>query len=697
MAGLDAYKRKRDPKQTPEPFGGARRAAASPIFVIQRHDARRLHYDFRLERNGALASWAVPKGVPLEPGERVLAVHVEDHPLDYASFAGEIPEGQYGAGTVEIWDRGTYELVEEKRDGGLTVRLDGERLHGVWTLVPGAPRRQGAELAADPKARRARSPQRRAGARYRPMLATPAERAARRGEGWLFEVKWDGYRALAYVRGGDVPAALAERQRPHGAFRAGRKAIDQGGADAERRARRRGVRAGRGGPPELLGECRAGRAARLLRVRRARGRRRAARRPAAAWSARRGCEPARPAERDGPALGGVRRRRGAARGRDERRGSRASWPSGRTRVPPGSPHARLAQGQDARPPGVRGRRLHARRGPACVEHRRARAGRERGRLAALGRQRRLRVRRRRDRAAAGAAAPARARRPRRSRSRRRCRASARATSSWVEPRLVAEVAFGEWTRDGRLRHPRYIGLRDDKPAREVRRERPVEEVVRRGKRELRLTNLDKVFWPDEGITKGDLVDYYRQVAPVLVPHLRNRPFTMRRYPDGIDGKAFFQKDAPVAHARLDPDLPRARLAARREGEARGRVPARERRARAALDGEHGLHRHEPVVLAGRPPRPAGLRALRPRPDAGGAVVADDPGRAARARGCSSWSASSRSRRRRAARASTCSCRSTAARPTRTRARSRSSSRRRSCARIPTSRRGSGRRRAAAAC
>ena len=132
---LEEYRRKRSKGRTPEPFEGGKKGS-EPIFVVQRHDARRLHYDFRLERNGALASWAVPKGVPLEAGRRSLAVHVEDHPLDYADFEGEIPAGNYGAGTVEIWDRGTYELLEEKRDGGLTVRLHGERLQGTWTLIP---------------------------------------------------------------------------------------------------------------------------------------------------------------------------------------------------------------------------------------------------------------------------------------------------------------------------------------------------------------------------------------------------------------------------------------------------------------------------------------------------------------------------------------------------------------------------------
>src|SRR5947199_10608132 len=104
---LSEYRRRRDPKKTPEPFGAKGAKPEEPIFVVQRHDARRLHYDFRLERNGALASWAVPKGIPLHRGERRLAVHVEDHPLEYGDFEGTIPAGEYGAGAVEIWDRGT--------------------------------------------------------------------------------------------------------------------------------------------------------------------------------------------------------------------------------------------------------------------------------------------------------------------------------------------------------------------------------------------------------------------------------------------------------------------------------------------------------------------------------------------------------------------------------------------------------------
>jgi bifunctional non-homologous end joining protein LigD len=198
MAGLEQYDAKRNAGETPEPLRRKRRRKrGEPIFVVQRHSARRLHYDFRLERDGALMSWALPRGVPLRGGERSLAVHVEDHPLEYATFAGEIPAGQYGGGWVEIWDHGTYEVVKERPDGTLTVILHGERLHGEWALVPA--RLDGEErnwliiradkLGALGKART-----------YEPMRAKPAKRIPS-GDGWAFEIAWDGTRALSPMEG----------------------------------------------------------------------------------------------------------------------------------------------------------------------------------------------------------------------------------------------------------------------------------------------------------------------------------------------------------------------------------------------------------------------------------------------------------------------------------------------------------------
>jgi len=117
---------------------------------------------------------------------------------------------------------------------------------------------------------------------------------------------------------------------------------------------------------------------------------------------------------------------------------------------------------------------------------------------------------------------------------------------WVTPKLVCQVEFAEWTHDGHLRAPVYKGLREDKNAGEVVLEAPtqIEPEIRQGSRLLKLSNLDKPFWPDEGITKGDLLSYYRSVAPTLIPHIRDRPFTLKRYPDGWKGDFFFQKDAP---------------------------------------------------------------------------------------------------------------------------------------------------------
>ncbi|HSD87463.1 MAG TPA: DNA polymerase ligase N-terminal domain-containing protein, partial [Kofleriaceae bacterium] len=138
-AKLAKYRSMRDFKQTSEPAGDRPPRSAGNSFVIQQHAARRLHYDFRLELDGVLLSWSVPKGPSLSPTERRLAVRVEDHPIDYADFEGIIPKGQYGGGTVCVWDRGTWEpegdAHEAMRKGRLTFRLDGQKLHGAWHLI----------------------------------------------------------------------------------------------------------------------------------------------------------------------------------------------------------------------------------------------------------------------------------------------------------------------------------------------------------------------------------------------------------------------------------------------------------------------------------------------------------------------------------------------------------------------------------
>src|SRR3979411_1358087 len=137
---LATYKKKRSFDKTTEPTGGKSKPGEL-IFVVQKHDASRLHYDFRLEMDGVLKSWAVPKGLPGAQAERHLALEVEDHPIDYADFEGIIPEGQYGGGTVMVWDRGTYELtppgdpVEAVRKGKLHVILHGEKAKGEWALI----------------------------------------------------------------------------------------------------------------------------------------------------------------------------------------------------------------------------------------------------------------------------------------------------------------------------------------------------------------------------------------------------------------------------------------------------------------------------------------------------------------------------------------------------------------------------------
>jgi bifunctional non-homologous end joining protein LigD len=199
-AKLAEYKAKRDFKKTSEPGAKvARKAAKAPRFVVQEHHARRLHWDFRLERDGVLVSWAVPKGVPPDPKKNHLAVHVEDHPLGYIDFAGDIPAGNYGAGRVSIWDSGTYD-TEKWSDREVMVVLHGNRVQGRYVLF----RTNGENWMIhrmDPPQDPERKPM---PGRIEPMMAKLADRPPTRDADWGFEFKWDGIRAMAHVEGGIV-------------------------------------------------------------------------------------------------------------------------------------------------------------------------------------------------------------------------------------------------------------------------------------------------------------------------------------------------------------------------------------------------------------------------------------------------------------------------------------------------------------
>jgi bifunctional non-homologous end joining protein LigD len=197
---LAEYDAKRDFKKTPEPDAKVpRKGAKAPRFVVQEHHARRLHWDFRLERDGVLVSWAVPKGVPPDPKKNHLAVHVEDHPVSYIDFAGDIPAGNYGAGSVSIWDSGTYD-TEKWSDREVMVVLHGKRVQGRYVLF----RTRGEDWMIhrmDPPQDPGRTPM---PEKIEPMMAKLGTTVPSPDSAWGFEFKWDGIRALAYVEGGTV-------------------------------------------------------------------------------------------------------------------------------------------------------------------------------------------------------------------------------------------------------------------------------------------------------------------------------------------------------------------------------------------------------------------------------------------------------------------------------------------------------------
>jgi len=630
---LVRYRSKRAASRTPEPFGAVHQerraapAAAGGQFVIQKHAARRLHYDFRLELGGVLKSWAVPLGPSADPADKRLAVAVEDHPVEYADFEGIIPPGEYGAGPVIVWDRGAWRPVEDPvaglAKGKLLFTLHGYKLRGEWTLVrtkrdprewllikhrdgeadPGRTRppseasvlsgltleelreapARAARLAAE-AARLGARPGRFDLAAARPMLAESRDQPFD-AAGWIFELKWDGYRALAakeagearlrYRSGADASAAWPEIARAVRALPADRLLLDGEIAVLDEEGRpsfsRLQQRAQLGRPAEVARAALADPAVLMafdllalgdldlrplpLSVRKSLLRELLPRQGPLRFADH--------VEEQGVALFGAVR----ARGLEGVVGKRADAPyrAGRS---PAWVKVRSERTADLAvvgftAPGGRGRvglgALHLawHDGARLVYAGSVGSGFDDAELGAL--RARLAPRARREPPCAGEAPKGRG-------------------NTWVEPELCVEVRYLAVTPDGLLRHPIFVRLREDKRPEECAREGGEEPQAGAGSGaasgtasgtaaaagpgpaagpatasgaaagstdiHVQVTNPTKVFFPEDGYTKADLVAYYRAVAPWMLPLLRDRPLVLTRYPDGIHGKSFFQKDAP---------------------------------------------------------------------------------------------------------------------------------------------------------
>lgn len=604
IARLRAYREKRRPGATPEPTGGGELERPG-LFVVQQHAARNLHYDLRLEIGGVLASWAVPKGPSLDPHEKRLAVATEDHPIEYADFEGVIPPGNYGAGAMIVWDRGraVHHLDPEEglEEGKLLFELHGYKLHGLWTLVQTKKQGQKTQewlwikkpdgFARDDKedlapesvlsgltvqelaegsetAERLRqeleeleAPERPVRLeKVRPMLAQFREEPFTR-EGWLFELKYDGYRILAGKtedgrvklrtrNGKDATKSFPEIVRTLHSLPFSELVLDgemtvldtEGRPDfsrLQRRALRTNPRQVEQATLELPAAyfvfdllALEGFDLRLLPLE---TRKRLLREILPSAGAVRFADHVEERGEDLYALIRERNLEGIlAKKADSiyRAGRSPSW----LKIRSGhvgdfavvgferkgsvldSLHLAVREGEDWRYVG--------KVGSGFTE-------RQRAELPELLEDDQV------------DACP--------------LKTSARWTRAkkhvWLEPRAVAEVRYTELTRSGRLRHPVFLSLRDDKTPEECLREtetptgdREPPEVIEEPQvteaPKLRLTRREKVFWPEEGYTKGDLLDYYEAIAPAMLPFLEDRPLVLDRYPDGIAGKSFFQKDAP---------------------------------------------------------------------------------------------------------------------------------------------------------
>lgn len=568
---LSEYQRKRNFKVTsePSPSSPARRPASALTFVVQKHAARNLHYDFRLELDGVLKSWAVPKGPSLDPSHKRLAVHVEDHPLSYGAFEGSIPAGQYGAGDVIVWDRGIWQPHDDPHKayaaGKLKFTLVGEKLAGDWALVRTRLKGSGDKeqwllikendqqarpisdydivqaqptsvlsnaRVGQPKTRQPTLPDQMA-----PQLATLVDRAP--AGDWHYEIKFDGYRILARVRDGHVH--LFTRNGHDWSDRLPRQVkalaalkLKDCWLDGEV------VSLNRDGLPDFQGLQQAfdsGRSQDLVyylfdapflhgqdQRSVALQERRAALKAALAGNQS-------PLLRFSEAFAADHHdilHSACSLGLEGVIGKRAGSPYSSTRSADWI-KLKCRRRQEfvivgyTRPQGSRSGfgalllAVHADR--ALVYAGRVGTGFDQATLQTLYKKMQPLARQSSPLANPVTAAQARG-------------------VHWIRPQLVAEVQFAEWTREGLVRQAAFVGLRSDKPQEQIVHEPP---LAQSRVSQIRITHPERIIDPTSGTQKAQLARFYEDISEWLLPHLRHRPVALLRAPEGVDGEQFFQK------------------------------------------------------------------------------------------------------------------------------------------------------------
>jgi bifunctional non-homologous end joining protein LigD len=578
---LVKYNQKRSFDKTPEPTGKLKHTKSKKLsFVIQKHQASHLHYDFRLEMDGVLKSWAVPKGPSTNPSDKRLAMMVEDHPYEYRKFEGTIPKNNYGAGEVIIWDQGTYEakgsagdqekmLLRELRSGHITFILHGQKLKGEYALIKkGGPNDNawllvkkndefasknditgqdasvvtGRRLAGGDEINSVPGPVVEMLESVSPMLATLTDEAFD-DPNWLFEIKWDGYRAIAswdgrvaslYSRNGSdfskyksVKEAL--RNLKHKAVLDGEiVAIDEEG------------HSNFGWLQNYLSSPRGQLAYYVFDI---------------LWLDGHDLTGLPLLERKQVLSKVLTGNNSVIRYSDHIIGrGRAFFETARTRRLEGimAKQKSSLYHQAQRSKMWLKIKTHHRQEAVIGGFTEPKGSRkyigalilgvyENSQLVYVGHS--------------GSGIPSSQIKNLRQQLEKieidespfSEKVKPNAPVHWTKPNLVCEVKFSEWTVDGIMRQPIFVGLRQDKPARQVGREREVSmtnDDKKTTNKKLELTHLDKVFFPAAGYTKGDLIDYYRSVGPLILKYIDSRPHSLLRQPNGLAGQAFFQKDIP---------------------------------------------------------------------------------------------------------------------------------------------------------